>query len=412
MLTAAIRTFALGEENQMLGMGQALSNSLKLNFNKDSFFISPVSGKALKKSAFPTAEDFQREVFLTLNEGLKNTPKREFPHLFISVYSPADNEKAGDNADFLAKEIKNYYRKNNLGRVAVIVLNSASYPYRYADYANIPSHLQNQPLNRNGKTKVIPSIGIIDVLTPKVITEAYQSNKALQNYLFPFIDNKRPNVVICLGGTVQGKEITFDTKLADSIFKKARTLNWHGNNVFILDDPRTPNDVIDYFMQNLPTSIPFFNCKPVARTASETNNPHYYMGYYQDVFVNQMQLIGNVYPAILNLPNTIVFHTFDSFAGSATAQIPGLATGIITGDFIDRNVRPDCYRLAENLIKGQYAVGFDDFIAGKKTPENLNLRTLPNPAEEITRVIRKDITDAMHVNYIASRCGFGYSRKF
>ena len=57
-----------------------------------------------------------------------------------------------------------------------------------------------------------------------------------------------------------------------------------------------------------------------------------------------------------------VVHTFDSFASCETATC-GIPTFICRDVKIKKSKRPDCYRLADALIKGGYAMDFDDLLA-------------------------------------------------
>ena len=55
----------------------------------------------------------------------------------------------------------------------------------------------------------------------------------------------------------------------------------------------------------------------------------------------------------------------------------GIPTAICREAEVDRAVRPDCYRLADQLTAAGYAIDFADFDA-ETEPRDLKLKVLPN----------------------------------
>lgn len=87
--------------------------------------------------------------------------------------------------------------------------------------------------------------------------------------------------------------------------------------------------------------------------------------------------------------NTLVVHTFDSFACCETAA-SGIPTAICREVEIDRAVRPDCYRLADQLTAAGYAADFADFD-GETEPRDLKLKVLPS----VNSLLAKKIIDRL-----------------
>ena len=114
-----------------------------------------------------------------------------------------------------------------------------------------------------------------------------------------------------------------------------------------------------------------------------------YSGKHEEEFLRQAEKYGNVYPGVLGLENTLVVHTFDSFACCETAT-SGIPTALCREVESDRAVRPDCYRLADQLTAAGYAADFADFD-GETEPRDLKLKVLPS----VNSLLAKKIIDRL-----------------
>ena len=79
---------------------------------------------------------------------------------------------------------------------------------------------------------------------------------------------------------------------------------------------------------------------------------------------------------------------FAQEAGAPAAS--GIPTAICREVEIDRAVRPDCYRLADQLTAAGYAADFADFD-GETEPRDLKLKVLPS----VNSLLAKKIIDRL-----------------
>lgn len=386
MVAFAPPTPKLGEFNQLRGVLSGLmrfgSKGVHFAYNLDMCFEN-VAGGPLKRHLYADDETFGRDVFRCLDDYFAR--HLLVPKVFVTICSPDDAGHAAANVDAVCRAVKEYYAAHGMGRVVTAAVNSKMYRYRFADVVHVCGHLLSEDDRRmmendaELKERFFVSEGIIHNMTQTFIRQKFGQPKMRE--IAAAYRNGRPNAVFALGGRVEGREIRFTLKHAENIFRRARALADKGYNVIVVNGPRTPNDVTDYFYEQslaAGSEIAFFNAKQVARTDEERTPEKWriYSGKHEEEFLRQAEKYGNVYPGVLGLENTLVVHTFDSFAGCETAA-SGIPTAICREVEIDRAVRPDCYRLADQLTAAGYAIDFDRFD-GQTDPQNLNLKVLPN----------------------------------
>lgn len=385
MVTAfALSTPNVGEQNQIKGLLAWLVKSsrngknVSFAFNWD-VFVENITGRSVRLSDYENYHDFETDAFLCLDAYFDK--HLWVPRVFVTAYTQGENEKAAPNEDAACRVIKEYYRKRRLGKVVTVVMTAGDYNYQWADIVNIPGHMVNDEDKEKflkQPEKFFVSVGIVHNMTKTFIRQKF-GQKRLQK-LVKQIENGHPNIVFCLGGRTNGNDIIFDLKNAAKIWKKAVMLEKRGYNIVFVNGHRTPNDVCDYFYkQSLKHGkIRFFNAKRIAVNDSERvpENWRVYSGSYEEDFRMQQKEYGNIYPGILGLKNTLAVHTFDSFASCETAS-SGIPTAICRDVDINRETRPDCYRLAEQMISGGYAVDFACFD-GSIEPEMLEMNRLPS----------------------------------
>lgn len=387
----------LGELNQLRGVLLALTRcgaeefGLRFVHNLD-MCLDNVNGRPLKRHLYADEESFGRDYFASLDAYFAR--HLLVPRVFVVACTQDENENAAINVEAACRTVKKYYAARGLGKVVTAAVNSRPYKYLAADVVHIAGHLLTDEERRwlendeDMRKKVFVSEGIIHNMSRTYILQKYGQPKMRR--LLAAFENGRPNVVFALGGRVNGDEIRLTTVHAAAILEKLAMLQDRGFNVIVTNGPRTPNDVTDYFYEQSLVGgqkIAFYNSKPVARTAADRTPEKWriYSGRHEAAFLRQASNVGNVWPAVLGLPDTLAVHTFDSFAGCETAA-SGIPTAICRQVSIDRFVRPDCYRLAEQLISGGYAVDFEDFD-GRVLPRELGLKTLPNANMRLARKI-------------------------
>ncbi len=376
----------LGEFNQLRGVLSGLmrrcDKEVHFSYNFDMCFEN-VAGTPLKRHLYADDETFERDIFHCLDVYFRR--HLLVPKVFVTICSPEDVGYAASNVDAVCRVVKNYYAQRQMGKVVTVAVNSRMYNYRFADVVHVCGHLMNEndcrmmKIYPELKEKTFVSEGIIHNMTQTFIRQKFGQPKMKE--IVETYQNGRPNVVFALGGRVEGQEIRFTLNNAERIFQRLQTLAKRVCNVIVVNGPRTPNNVTDYFCEKslaAGSGISFFNSKPVARTDEERLPEKWriYSGKYEELFRIQAEQYGNVYPGILGLENTLVVHTFDSFASCETAAA-GIPTAICRETEIDPTVRPDCYRLADQLIDAGYVIDFSCFD-GKKEPRELELKVLPN----------------------------------
>ena len=125
---------------------------------------------------------------------------------------------------------------------------------------------------------------------------------------------KRKRVVFCLGGRVEGSEIIFDINYAQKLYNDAEKLAASNYGIVFVNGPRTPNSVTDYLYEKSlknPNTI-FQNCKRIAQSKEDylPSAWRIYSGPHEDEF-KKLQALGNIYPAVLGMDNTLAIHTLE-----------------------------------------------------------------------------------------------------
>lgn len=408
-----VRAFALatpnmGETNQLMGALKAISDLTSGVDNYEDFFLLPNGATSLLEvkdplyfSAYKNFDAYYAEVAKLMDGFMAKTDI--VPRLFITAYVQALNNLAADNTDMICKAVKTYYKKNKLGTVMTAVLTSRVHKYKYVDLVNVPKHLMTFKSrirllqDKDLRKKTLVTVGIINNFNLRNVKEKHktflkQLNSFKKKGLFvewtakfeKYIDTPK-KVVICLGGRVDGAEIVFDVNYAKKLWADAERLVQTGFGVVIVNQTRTPNDVIDFLFEKalLHPQIIFHNCKRLAEDDSDRTPQRwrFYSGKYEKEFAKFLE-IGNIYPAVLGFDNTLVVHTMDSFSCCETANV-GIPTAISSnGLYIDPVLRYDCLNLYQ-LLCPKYAIDWDEFVNIAShmhiEPKDLEPQILSNP---------------------------------
>ncbi len=377
----------MGEQNQIKGLVTWLArcsrNSKNAKFVTNmELFMQNVTGNSLRCSDYASFSDFEKDMFICFDNYFKNRLIK--PRLFVTALTQGEKEQAVYNAEAECRAIKNYYQQKKWGNIMTVIMTAKYGNYEVADLINLPEHqLSTQEFkqvkeNLKLADKVFFSLGIVHNLTKTFIRQKY-GQKRLQKIAEKYKNNK-PNAVFCLGGRALGDDIVFDIDVAQKIWNKALEIKNKNYNVIIVNGPRTPNDVTDFLYKKCVENgeIDFYNSKKIAENDEERQPDKWriYSGNFEKEFMIQAKKCNNIYPGILGLPNTIAIHTFDSFAACETAS-SGIPTAICRYVKINAQTRPDCYRLANSLLNGDYAIDLDDF-SGENEPINIKLNRLPS----------------------------------
>mgnify|MGYP000001290640 FL=1 len=347
----------LGSDNQTRGLILEAEADKKVPVTRNKLLQAP-NGQPLDRSRYPDEKSFKKDVYASLDAYLADAPK---PDVFVLPFNHGDMENAPNDADTLAKTVKDYYGDRKLGNVTTLVLTGAFHDYRHVDLANVPYHLmteeQAKRLDKDPELqkKIVPTLGVAGNLTELRIRQ--EGNRpAFAEELAQF-KNGKPTVFFSLGGRVEGPEIQFTMQDAENIWKKAREFQKNGFNVALGNSPRTPTDVTDYlFEQARDNGVSFYNAKKIAET--DTADFRQYTGKYKKEFAAQQEKIGNIYPAILSVSD-IVVGTKDSFSYTSDTAALGIKTAVYSDMHIDPAKRPDCDRLL-NSVKNKYVYDLND----------------------------------------------------
>lgn len=376
-----------GEQSQLLGALKAIALNTNNSFNEKKQVLLPIGIKKIEDmrenfycSKYKNYKMFKKDIFLILDRYFE--ANKIIPRVFVTVFNQALNENAATDADATCRVIKEYYEEHNLGYIFTTVLTAKYYKYKYVDLINIPKHLLTFSTrikllnNKSLKKKSLITVGTINNFSKDNVVEKYdellKNVKTLKNdtklkslnlKLERFLKAKK-HIVFCLGGRVEGPEISFDIKYAKKIFEEAKRLTNCGYSVIFVNGPRTPNNVTDFLFELClnEDNIIFYNCKNIAKTDDERGASKWriYSGKYENEFLIQ-QKYGNIYPGILGVKNTLVVHTFDSYSGCETT-VAGIPTALShKGLFIDKDIRYDCHNLVALLIP-KYAIDWDEFF--------------------------------------------------
>ena len=409
-----------GDNNQLIGAFHAISDMVnpKWDYANSFLFANDETDiyqvkEVFSYSNFKNYEMFQTKVFEKIDAYFK---KLTFiPKIFIMVYGQTEAQSASANVDMMCKAVKEYYTIHKLGFVLTSVLNSKYHRYKYVDVINIPKHLltfgSRIRLIKDNEisSKVLVTVGTIHNFSKNNIVKQY--NKFMQTIAQDFNNKKIDNqiiklkeftktskkVVFCLGGRVEGSEIVFDINYADKLFNDALLLDKQGFGVVFVNGPRTPNNVTDYIYEKalLHPRIIFQNSKNIAQNKDDEKHWRIYSGKHKQDFI-LLSKIGNIYPAVLGFENTLVVHSFDTYACCETlnASVPTAISS--KGLYINPKIRYDCFNLQE-LLCPKYAVDFDDFlnnvISYKIEPKDLKLQTLSNPSKVFAETLINKFKD-------------------
>ncbi len=406
----ALDTPNQGYHNQMAGAIAALLNKGDISYPVEKCFLKSHDSKVndiVCYCKYKNYKEFCRKIFAMIDDWQRNVFK--IPRVFITCYDMTIKADPYKNADMLCRAVKEYYKKRGLGEIFTVVLTSKLHNYKYVDLINVPKHLltfygrirllQNKKLRK----KTLITIGTIhqfsynNIIQKKVELDALLKKtmqepllKQQQNKLKHFIQ-KNKKIVICLGGRVEGNEIIFDLSYAKNILEKSITLAQYGYGVAIINGPRTPNDITDLLYEKSlkNVNILFCNSKRIAANDKEKNLWYVYSGKYEREF-SQLNIFGNLYPALLGYNNTLAVHSIDSYACCETISA-GIPTAISSeGIYIDKSIRGDCFQLQQLLIP-KYALNFEDFISlacyMKIEPKNLH----PAILSDLTHVLAEAV---------------------
>lgn len=407
MRIIGIKTEGLGTNNQMRGVvisaAQTSNKGNKVPVSREEL-LTAADGTILHPKNFDNMEMFQKAVQASVRDYLSQNSAPDF------VVLPIDHAMGtGENKDVdaLAKTVKEEF--SSLGHdVKTLVLASNLYDYQNVDLVHVGKHLlsaeDEKTLKSNPKlkAKVVETLGV-----PSNISWQSIRNLAHQPVAEKVLAKYRPTekeaaaksekgiktALFSLGGMTDNGAIGFDLKDADSLFKSALKLKSKGYKVIFTNSPRTPSDVTDYLYEKCQAfHMEFFNSKKVAQNEEEAGNFRNYSGKYKAEFTKQAKEVGNIYPAVLDVCDFVV-NTHDSFSYTSDAAALGIPSVVYTGNFIDKEKRPDCYKLFDLCNKDGYAIALDEALDKIGRGESLQTKKMDDVSTQLVKAMAKSLSN-------------------
>jgi len=427
MKIIGIETEGLGTNNQMRGVvmqcAKFRKKGQKVPVSRESLLKSP-DGILLHPKNFENNAAFEKALQASIDAYLK---ENDVPDFVILPLDHAHGKEENKDIDMLSKAVKEAFATRG-HQVKTMVLASNLYDYQNVDLIHVGKHLlsaqdeQTLKTNPNLASKVVETLGVpsninwqsIKNLAHQPVAEKvlakYQSfKKVLTSNLLYGKDallqaqKGKKTALFSLGGITDNGAIGFDLKDAENLIKAALKLKAKGYDVIFTNSPRTPSDVTDYlFEKSQVFHMAFFNSKKIAANEEDAKNFRNYSGKHKKEFIKQAQEVGNIYPAVLDVCNFVV-NTHDSFSYTSDAAALGIPSVVYTGNFIDKNRRPDCYKLFDLCHKGGYVVSLDEAIAKIEKGEAIKTKKMDDVSTQLVKAMEKSLGNMRENSNTAGR---------
>ena len=367
---------------------------------------------------FANSEDFEKAVLTSVDAYLS---ENEAPDFVVLPLDHAHGSQENKDVDVLSKALKEAFKVHG-HEVKTMVLASNLYDYQHVDLIHVGKHLlkneDNKVLKENPslQAKVVETLGVPSNINWQTIRkhvydvqDKYEKlSVQLQqkfgkikrvlsgNLLYAkgaMIDHSRDkkNVLFSLGGITDNGAIGFELSDAEKLMKTAIKLKAKGYHVIFTNSPRTPSDVTDYLYEQCQTwHMEFFNAKKIASNKLEAKNFRNYSGKYVAEFAEQKKAMGNIYPGILDVCEFVV-NTHDSFSYTSDAAALGIPSVVYTGNYIDKERRPDCYKLFDLCHEGGYAISLDEAMERLERGKSLQTKKMDSVSNQLVKAMAKSL---------------------
>jgi len=438
MYIIGIETQGLGTNNQMRGVimqgAKLRKKGQKVPVSRESLLKSP-DNMLLHPKNFESNAAFENAVNKAVDAYLA---QNETPDFIVLPFDHAHGATENKDVDTLSRAIKNAFATHGY-QIKTMVLASNLYDYQNVDLIHVGKHLlsaQDEQVlrtNPNLALRVVETLGVPSNISwssirnlanhpaaQKVLKKYQAFKKVLDGKLLYTkagilqAQRKKKNVLFSIGGITDNGTIGFDLNDAQRLFIRARALTEMNYNVIITNSPRTPSDVTDYLFEkcveftlkreNLKEKAPlfykrykncsveFFNSKKIAQNEEDAKNFRNYSGKYKEEFQKQAETVGNIYPAVLDVCEFVV-NTHDSFSYTSDAAALGIPSVVYTGNFIDKERRPDCYKLFDLCYEDGYVLSLDEAIDKIEKGEVLKTKKMDDVATQLVRAMDKSLSN-------------------
>ena len=396
MNIVGIKTEGLGTNNQMRGIVMAGVEYAK----KDTTI--PVSREALLEAGdgtllhprnFSGQEAFDRAVQSSVDAYLSENAAPEFVVLPLDV---AKSESENKDVDVLSASVKKAFAARG-HTVGTMVMTSNLYNYQNVDIIHVCKHLlssQDEEILRNNpklKEKVVETLGVPSNINWSFIknrlNQLQTTFKSLKKNQSAIVNRNKKTVLFSLGGITDNGAIGFNLEDAEKLMDIAKKLKAKNYNVIFTNSPRTPSDVTDYLYEKCQLfHMEFYNSKKIAENEEEAKNFRNYNGKYKTEFEEQAKTIGNIYPGVLDLCEFVV-NTHDSFSYTSDAAALGIPSVVYNGNFIDKEKRPDCYKLFDLCHKKGYIISLDEAIEKIEKGQKIETKKMDSVSAQLVKAI-------------------------
>ena len=400
MKVIGIESDGLGTNNQIRGVIISGAKTKPQNVEAPvsrQLLLKAEDGKILHPDNFETSEEFENAVQKSIDAYIKND--KVGPDYVVLPFNHASGATENKAVDAISLAVRKAFKKHNID-VKTMVMASNLYNYQYVDLVHVGEHLlskadeekllQDKSLN----AKTVKTLGV-----PSNINWSSIRNLANQENVKGIIDGYRgkKNVLFSLGGMTDNGAIGFDISDAEKLFQAAKKMKAKGYNIIFTNSPRTPGDVTDYLYEKCKIfNMGFYNSKKIAQNEEETKNFRNYDGKYKKEFVEQAQNVGNIYPAILDVCEFVV-NTHDSFSYTSDAAVLGIPSVVYTGNFIDKEKRPDCYKLFDLCCSKGYVIDLKDALQQIEAKKEIKTKKMDDVSSQLVKAMNNSLAGNVRV---------------
>lgn len=387
----------MGTDNQIRGVIlEGAKNEKTVPVTRNELLMS-LDGKPLLRENYSDDKKFNRDVNDAVDRYLQENNAPDFVVLPVNHSSLAEDNK---KVDLLSKSVKDSFAKHGYN-VKTMAITSNLYDYENVDLIHVGKHLlteaEEKKISSNPrlKSRVVETLGVPSNISQTSIN-ALAGGPKVKGIIDKYKKMREAGKKIALfslGGKTDNGQISFTMEDAQNLLSSARVLKMRGYEVIFTNSPRTPNEVTDYLYENCPKyNIEFYNSKKVATNEQEKANFRNYDGKHKEVFSENNEKVGNIYPAILSVCDFVV-NTHDSFSYTSDAAAIGIPSVVYTGNNIDKTKRNDCYKLFELCHEEGYVLDLKEAMAKVAKKEQVKTVPMSNVSSQLVRAMTKHLAN-------------------
>lgn len=387
----------MGTDNQIRGVIlEGAKNEKTVPVTRNELLMS-LDGKPLLRENYPDDKKFNKDVNDAVDRYLQENNAPDFVVLPVNHSSLAEDNK---KVDLLSKSVKDSFAKHGYN-VKTMAITSNLYDYENVDLIHVGKHLlteaEEKKISSNPrlKSRVVETLGVPSNIS-QISINALAGGPKVKGIIDKYKKMREAGKKIALfslGGKTDNGQISFTMEDAQNLLSSARVLKMRGYEVIFTNSPRTPNEVTDYLYENCPKyNIEFYNSKKVATNEQEKANFRNYDGKHKEVFSENNEKVGNIYPAILSVCDFVV-NTHDSFSYTSDAAAIGIPSVVYTGNNIDKTKRNDCYKLFEECHKKGHVIDLQEAMAKVAKKEQVKTVPMSNVSSQLVSAMTKQLAN-------------------